>query len=170
MSPSTGEPVTGEPAEAVGARLVSAYREVARTMRDLPVYNPRLDVEAVGFRLHDGHALGVLVTPWFMNIVLVAREGGPPLPDAALGAFRTVDFPAGRVSLLVGEVFGFGRLDTASLFSPMAGFDDPATARETAAAALLALFRPAGRGVEAPEETRPAKTPDRRALLFGRGA
>lgn len=153
-------------ATTVGERLAALYRDVATRMRDLPVYNPRLVVDTVGFRLHDGAVLGVMVTPWFMNIVLAAIPGGPALPDARIGDARDVPFPAGTVTFTIGELAGFGRLDTASLFSPMETFDDPAVARETAAAALVALLDPNG-GAEA-ADTAPAVPRDRRALLFGR--
>lgn len=153
-------------ATTIGERLAAFYRNVAPCMRDLPVYNPRLGVDAVGFRLHDGAALGVMVTPWFMNIVLAAVPDGPALPDARIGDARDAAFPAGTVAFTVGELAGFGRLDTASLFSPMETFDDPAVARETAAAALVALLDPNRSAVAA--DTAPAVPRDRRALLFGR--
>lgn len=156
-----------------GERLAALYRQIATRMRELPVYNPRLDVQAVGFRSFGDHVLGVLITPWFMNLVLAALDGGPPLPEARRGDLRPVQFPAGPVDFVVGEVQDFGRLDSASLFSPMGAFDDPAVARETAAAALVALLDPdlpdRALGDAAPSLTR-AKATDRRALLFGRGA
>src|SRR4051794_27491456 len=61
------------PAEA----LAAAYRHIARTrMADLPVYNPRLSVEAIGFERHGDGWLGILVTPWFMNAVLAPASPG----------------------------------------------------------------------------------------------
>lgn len=42
----------------------AAFRRIdAERMADLPFRNPALRVEAVGFRMHDGQWLGVLVTP-----------------------------------------------------------------------------------------------------------
>lgn len=40
-------------------------------MQGLPILNDRLSVEAVGFKQTGEHAVGVLLTPWFMNLVLL---------------------------------------------------------------------------------------------------
>ena len=50
--------------------------------------------------------------------------------------------PPATVDLIVGELPGFGRLDAASLFSPMFEFADMAAAVETAEAAARELFEP----------------------------
>ena len=55
------------------ATLERAFRQVAETrMQGVPLLNAALQVQAVGFApLADepGVALGVLVTPWFMNLL-----------------------------------------------------------------------------------------------------
>ena len=143
-------------ATRAGEALAAAYAVVHdRAMRGLPICNPALAVEAVGFRPHGGSALGVVVTPWFMNLVLTALPGHEPA-DLPAGAIRSLTFPAGTVTFTVSEVAGVGRVDSASLFSPMFSFDNQATARETAAATLEALL--------APPEPRAL---DRRGMLFG---
>ena len=59
--------------------LQRAFEQIARTrMADLPLNNPQLDVATVDFRAEDGgdFALGVLVTPWCMNLLrLPLRDG-----------------------------------------------------------------------------------------------
>lgn len=156
-----------DPAGEVAERLDSLYRAIeARAMRGLPVHNPRLEVQAVGFRPYRGWALGVLVTPWFMNLVLAETAGGPPLPLTAQGESHRLDLPVGSLDFVVGDVEGFGRLDSLSLFSPMTSFDDPAVTRMTAAAAADALFEPVPSGPAAAL----AAPRNRRDLLFGRGA
>lgn len=40
-------------------------------MQGLPILNEKLSVEAVGFRQCGEHEVGVLLTPWFMNLVLL---------------------------------------------------------------------------------------------------
>ena len=91
-------PVTPPPAEPLlpnpSARLTSAFREVASRMEGLGVMNPALEVEAVAFEPWQGHWLGVMVTPWFMNLVLLprARSQWQPLP---LRGKRKLHFPAG---------------------------------------------------------------------------
>jgi len=156
-----------DPVEAVADRLGTLYRAIdARSMRGLPIHNPRLEVQTIGFRLYRGWVLGALVTPWFMNLVLAELAGGPSLPVAGPGDTHSLDLPVGSLEFVVGIVEGFGRLDSLSLFSPMASFDDPAVTRVTAAAAVDALFAP----VPAAPATTLATPRNRRDLLFGRGA
>jgi [NiFe] hydrogenase assembly HybE family chaperone len=152
-----------EDAIAIGARIAEIYRQVyARTMNDAPICNAALDVESVGFRALGACALGVVVTPWFMNVVLAPRSGGA-LPAATSGATRQVALPAGRVDFLATVLDGFGPLWTCSLFSPMHDFADQDSARATAQEALAELLR-------APQEqpTTRVAARNRRALLFGR--
>jgi [NiFe] hydrogenase assembly HybE family chaperone len=66
-------------------------------------------------------------------------------------------FPAGDIDFAVGAIAGIGRVDSASLFSPMFDFDHMDAARGAAEAALAALFAPAA----------PQPGVDRRAMLFG---
>ena len=46
-------------------------------MKGMPIYNPTLAVEAVGFREHEGRQAGVMVTPWFMNLTVLPSRAGP---------------------------------------------------------------------------------------------
>ncbi|CCG39671.1 [NiFe]-hydrogenase assembly chaperone HybE [Magnetospirillum molischianum] len=152
-------------ARQVGDRLEAIYREIdIRSMRDLPIHNPRLEVQAVGFRPHRGWAIGALVTPWFMNICLAEIAGGSSLPPALPGDSHALALPLGTLDFVVGSVEGFGRLDSVSLFSPMVSFDDPEVTRITATAALAALFE------SVPSPAALAVPRNRREMLFGRGA
>ncbi len=130
-------------ASAWGDRLAGAYREIGdRAMRDLPIFNDALSVEAVGFRKVNDRIVGVLVTPWFMNVVMVADDGAFQ-PSAAPGSSLRFHFPAGDIDLAVSEVASAGRIASCSLFSPMFEFEDMSCARATAQAALAALMLPA---------------------------
>ena len=153
-------------ATAVGERLAAIYGEIAeRSMRDLPVFNPKLRVEAVGFHDDGARVIGIVATPWFMNVVVAASPLGPDLAVRPAGATVTHELPSGAYDFVVGAIDGFGRLDSLSLFSPMFEFDDPQVMLTTAEAAMAELLR-------VPEPERSAakeKTAiDRRALLFGR--
>lgn len=154
-----------EAARAIGARLAAIHAEIAeRSMRDLPVFNERLRVEAVGFAADAGRAVGVLVTPWFMNLVVTALPGRA-LPPCPPGAEIDHGLPGGAFGCIVGEVPGFGRVDGASLFSPMFAFDDPVVAKAVAEAAVAEVMTPPS---PSPEPAREVPALDRRALLFGR--
>ena len=126
----------------IARRIEIAFERVARTrMADMPFLNPALRVEAVGFRVWQGQWLGVLVTPWSINVLLLPWSAQwPRLPT---GAERFVDMPAGRFRFAAGFDPGLGEYHACSLFSPALEFADHAAARATAVAALDALLDPA---------------------------
>lgn len=157
-------------ARSIGDALAMLYRRAGeRSMRDLPIYNDALDVAALGFRPYERWALGVVVTPWFMNLVL-ADLGAPDPDDPRPGATMRRSLPSGTIDFTVGEVDGFGRIETCSLFSPMFEFADQAAAVATGEAALAAVLDPAfADGATAAEPTvRPTPAAiDRRRFLRG---
>ncbi|HSO07615.1 MAG TPA: [NiFe]-hydrogenase assembly chaperone HybE [Pelomicrobium sp.] len=129
-------------AQSPGPRLEAAFRRIRdERMRDVPILNPRVEVEAVGFRVWEGRWLGILITPWFMNVMLLPREGGPWI-DVAPGAEITWRFPAGDYLFLGGREEAAGDYQMCSLFSPMLEFEDHAAARATAEACLELLLQP----------------------------
>jgi [NiFe] hydrogenase assembly HybE family chaperone len=146
---------------AWGERLAGLYREIGtRTMRELPIYHDALDVEAVGFTSINGLAIGIVVTPWFMNVIVPAAEG-------AVGASVTVELPAGSFAFTIGEVAGAGRIASCSLFSPMFEFEDMAAARAAAEAAMAALMTTYGDEPDTEQAVATSRAIDRRAFLRG---
>jgi [NiFe] hydrogenase assembly HybE family chaperone len=134
------------------ARLAGAFRAVARRMQGLGFVNPALEVEAIGFAPWEDHWLGVMLTPWFMNLVLLPRD--PAKWQAlALGEKRKYLFPAGAYEFIGATDEAVGEYQTCSLFSPVLEFEDQATARLVAELARAALFDPAN--AEAPEYPAP---------------
>jgi len=137
--------------------LEATFRRIAATrMAGLPLLHAGLSVQAVDFEADaQGQALGVLVTPWFMNLVRLPLEahaqGSNSLPppgqarDQAVGGW-TFRFHGHSEP-------GLGHFAAASLASPMAEFADQAAAVATARALL--------------EQLRPV--PARRGFLLGRG-
>jgi [NiFe] hydrogenase assembly HybE family chaperone len=161
--------------------LETAFRAILqRQMRDVPMLNPALAVEAVGFRPWNEHWLGILITPWFMNLMLMPRVSASwkPVPQ---GESRHYVFPAGVFEFIGGRDAALGDYQACSLFSPMFDFANQAGARDTAVAALDALFErssresgdvPVATGGAAGAPTSPAAAPSprtlsKRALLFG---
>src|SRR5271169_127299 len=129
--------------ENPAARLEAAFRVVyEKRMQGLPFINPALSVEAVDVLPWNGHWLGVLITPWFMNLMLL------PDNDEAWPALRPGEkceqiFPAGIFEFIAGRESTLGEYLACSLFSPMFEFADHETARLTASAARAALFEAA---------------------------
>lgn len=158
-------PHTPRLAERVQA-LVEAYTLIARTrMAGLPLLNPALTVEAVGFAPQpeapdEPGAFGVLVTPWFMNLVWLPLQRD----ERASGIGRTQTRVIGgqHLAFIGGHEAAVGAFGACSLFSPVFEFPSPADARATALA-VLAQLRPV------PDATQP-QMPARRGFLFGRSA
>jgi [NiFe] hydrogenase assembly HybE family chaperone len=127
-----------EPAQ----RLAARFRAAAARMAGLAIVNPALEVEAVGFARWNGRWLGVMVTPWAMNLVLL-----PDDPQAwralASGAKRRYAFPAGEFEFVGASDPDLGDYQVCSLFSPMDAFADQAAASLVAKLARAALFDPA---------------------------
>lgn len=119
--------------------LVTAFRAAATRMRGLAFVNPNLDVAAIGFAPWSGHWLGVLLTPWFMNLVLAPREPDRWI-DVAPGATRHYAFPAGDFEFIGARDDAVGVYQMCSLFSPVQEIADQETALLVAQLARDALF------------------------------
>jgi [NiFe] hydrogenase assembly HybE family chaperone len=140
--------------------LVAHYRTVDAIMRELPLYNHALAVEPWGFEaLPGGELFGVLVTPWFMNYVLLPAK---PEPVAArrYGERRTIALPAGERAFRYAGDISLGAFWTSSLHSPMEVFRSQAQARAEARLQHLAAMTP-------PEaETPKVACPSRRGMFL----
>lgn len=108
-------------------------------MRDVPLVNKLLRVEAVGFRRHDGRPLGVLVSPWFMNLIQLPAEG-EDWSALVAGAKEVIAFPSGEYEFIHNTRDMTGGYKACSLFSPMGEFRSQAQAVEVARAVMVALF------------------------------
>ncbi len=121
--------------------LVADFTEVWHAkMRDVPLVNKLLHVQAVGFRLHEGRPLGVLVSPWFMNLILLPAEG-EDWSALEAGAKEVIGFPSGEYEFLQNSREQTGGYKACSLFSPMGEFKTQAQAVEVAEAVMSALFQ-----------------------------
>jgi [NiFe] hydrogenase assembly HybE family chaperone len=122
------------------ARLCAAFEGIAHTrMQGLPFLNPALRVEAVGFQPWKEFWLGVIVTPWMMNLMLLPRES-EHWPTIERGDRLHYRFPAGDYDFIMAHDETLGEYMMCSLFSPMQQFGDHETAQQTAEFVLKALF------------------------------
>jgi [NiFe] hydrogenase assembly HybE family chaperone len=145
------------PAELVEA----AFRCIqVERMGDMPNLNPALSVEAVDFAKHEGHWLGVLVTPWTMSLMLLPA-GQEDWVGAPEGRRLIIRYPAGDFAFLGGEEDAIGEYLSCALFQSMAQFPDQEAARLTARASRLALL-------QAPPAPEAPTSPSRRGFLTGR--
>ena len=157
----------------IGRSLENAYSHVQNThMLGLPIVNPALRVEAVGLREWDGLCVGVIVTPWCMNVFALSLPGGRELPPAQVGTTRAMDLPTGSYGLLTAHLPQVGHHLTGSLFSPMDAFASQEQAVAAARDALALMFdtdtddKPAA----AQPEAAPAGIASRRGFLLGRSS
>lgn len=146
------------------------FREVQRSrMADLPFVNPALRVEAVDFGLWQGQWLGVLLTPWAMNLILLPHVPGD-WQEVPPGEIRRVLFPAGEFEFVAAADDRIGQWQSCSLFSPMSEFPDHGAALLVARAVRSALFiADGGDETEAPTLAESPRL-SRRSFLFGNPA
>ena len=137
MEESRAVPEEIAPEEIVD-RLERCFAEIGETrMAGVPILNPALRVKAVGLRDWQGFRLAVLVTPWFLNLMLLPRQAEE---GVRVGSKRSFVFPAGAFEFLHGWEEALGGYWLCSLFSPVLEFTDQEAAEATAAAALEELF------------------------------
>lgn len=179
--PAVGDgPVAAQPAVVLADRvalLEAVFRHIQATRMDgVALLHPGLQVQAVGFEWVAPplapswpFAWGVLVTPWFMNLVrLPLVAAGDAAEAAAQGWARPLERVARvigsqRIDCLGAEEPALGHFEVCSLFSPMSPFADQAAAVATAREVLSQLRAPPARA------DRPAE-PARRGFLTGRVA
>ena len=143
--------------DAAVQRLADAYRRAALKVKGLPIYNPTLAIEAIGFREHEGRQVGVVVTPWFMNLTVL-----PSPEDLGVwvsGGTTRLGFPSGNYDFMVSQLEGVGLVGTCSLFATMVDFTDHEAAQLAAKTVADAVFEP--------EQPAPSPTVSRRQLLGG---
>lgn len=150
--------------------LEHLFAEIANTrMRGVPVQNTALQVQALGFAPDPQQAgvwLGILISPWFMNLVRLASLQDSP----QAGFLAERQKAARRFGNTAFEFIGafepsMGAFETCSLFSPMFEFEDHSAAVATATEILSQL-----RQAAPTPTTKTSATPSRRGFLFGRPA
>lgn len=124
----------------IGRHLEQVFHTIQQTrMQDVPILNSALQVEAVNFQAWQEEWLGIMITPWFMNLMLLPQSD--EWSDLAEGSKQIRQFPSGNYEFVVGFEKEIGKYLACSLFSPVFQFDDHATAVATAHACLDALMR-----------------------------
>ena len=126
--------------EEKSALLTKAFKAIHRDrMSDVPILNEKIKVTAIGFQPWQDSYLGVMVTPWFMNLMMLPgeEENWDDLQD--LSKLKRV-FPSGNYEFIVGSEQAIGKYQMCSLFSPMFEFEDDAAAVDTATVVMIELM------------------------------
>ena len=103
----------------------------------LPV-NPRLNCTSVGFTRCKGDWLGVVITPWFMDLVLLPG-GGILWGDIPPGQRRYIELAQGAVAFTAAEEPCLGAYQHAPLVSTVASLPDMAAAITLANQVMLEI-------------------------------
>jgi [NiFe] hydrogenase assembly HybE family chaperone len=126
--------------EQISHALETTFNEIwDKRMSDLPIVNAALSVQAVGFNRVNEDWLGILMTPWFMNLLLL------PGDDSAWrklqpGTKIEKRYPYGVFEFTLGSEPQLGIYALCSLFSPMFQFESQAAALAAAQSALQGLL------------------------------
>lgn len=151
-APLPAQPLATDPSP----QLVAHFEHVWNTtMHDMPFVNGALSVEAVGLQRYEGDWLGVVITPWFINLFLLPG-GGRLWHDLPTGEHGTVALPVGELEF-IGDNPGAGAAVAAyqycPLLSPVQQVENQEAARAIARDALTAVLTPPAVGNVAPAVT-----------------
>ena len=149
--------------------LIELFQRIDDGMRDLPFYNAQIAIEAIGFRAFgEGKLLGVVLTPWFMNLIALPIEP-QRMEMAKIGRTVSVELPAGKRIFAVGGDETTGLYKAHSLHSPVLNFTLPGQAQAEARRmlGLLMTLPEVTSETAAKNRSDAASSLDRRALLFG---
>ena len=128
-------------ASSPDAEITHAFRRIEQNqMQGLPVCNDRLTSEVVGMRRFGDHWLGVLITPWTLQLLLL-----PAIAEAKVlleGDHRSHAFPQGEVVFMASDNPDLGVYQSCSLRSPLHDFPSQAVIRQTAEEVMELLFQP----------------------------
>lgn len=117
--------------QALAASIETVFRRVEETaMAGVPLLNKAVRVEVAGIRPAGSDWLACLVTPWFMNLMLLPREAAPSSDPA--GVKSIVALPGGGFEFIQAWDETLGPYRLCSVFSPMFDFADHETALATA--------------------------------------
>jgi [NiFe] hydrogenase assembly HybE family chaperone len=124
--------------------LESVFRRIQQErMQDMPMCNPKLQVQAVGFQSWGEYYLGVMITPWFMNLMLLPQNEKTMsvMQQQQEGAKQTHVFPSGYYEFVNGREEGLGCYQVCSLFSPLLEFEQQSVVVEVAQSVLRELMQ-----------------------------
>ncbi len=110
-------------------------------MVGIPILNPMIRVQTLGFQIYEGRTMGIVITPWLMNLILFPNQNDH-WEDMKIGQKQDHLFPSNRHEFMVNELEGIGIFQTLSLFSPMHEFENQDHAIAAANAFLEILLKP----------------------------
>ncbi len=108
--------------QQISDTLEQSFKRIHKeNMQGIPILNPAIDVQALGFQEWQGRVLGVIITPWLMNLVLLPAEG-EDWSQMELGHKQPHEFPSRSYKFMINDIEGIGPCQTYSMCSPMRDF------------------------------------------------
>ena len=113
----------------IAQQLEQAFRDIQQTrMQDVPILNTAIEVEAVNFHAWNEAWLGIMITPWFINLMLLPQSD--TWKELAEGSKQIHQFPSGNYEFVVGFEQAIGKYQACSLFSPVFQFEEVDSSKE----------------------------------------
>jgi [NiFe] hydrogenase assembly HybE family chaperone len=128
-----------EPLAAQVARVFARIED--EQMAGVPLLNPALRVQTLGFQTYEGRSMGVVTTPWMMSLLLFPSDQDN-WSDLELGEKMPHKFPSGTRQFMCNDIDGIGVFQTHSLYSPMHQFHNQDQAVVVAESFLNTLMAP----------------------------
>jgi [NiFe] hydrogenase assembly HybE family chaperone len=125
---------------SVSSRLESCFRKIEQEqMQGMPVLNPAMQVQAVGFVEWQGRQMGIMITPWFMSLIMLSctDDDWDALP---IGQAHEHEFPEKKFKFVLNEFEGIGRCQIHALHSPMSKFESHQAALDEASRILASMM------------------------------
>ncbi len=120
--------------------LEQTFDEIlSERMSGIPLLNTNLRVQAIGFQEHQDRIIGVIITPWLMNFVMLPGDEDN-WDGLEIGKKQRHRFPSGTYKFMVNEIAGIGICQTYSLYSPMSEFINQAHAEAAARDFLISVM------------------------------
>ncbi len=141
-------------------KLENGFRKIERErMRGLPICNPHVKCQAVGFQKWMYFWFGVMVTPWAINLILSPGDL-KKWKSVPSGKKLHYEFPAGLYDFISVKDEILGEYQMCSMISPLSTleFQSHAFAVEVAEAILVEMMKPEGEP-EQGEELTPSPAP-----------
>ncbi len=108
--------------QAIAELLEKTFNTIHQVqMQGIPILNTAISVQAVGFQEYEDRIIGVIITPWLMNLVMLAGEKDD-WSHLEMGKKQLHEFSSKTYKFMVNEIDGFGKCQTHSIFSPMQDF------------------------------------------------
>jgi len=122
-------------------RIESVFRRIGReSFADIDLCNRALEVRAVGFAPREHGWSGIVITPWFLNLMLFPSTSA--WQHLGVGERRILELPAGSFEVLGGEDGELGEYAYCPMFSTMSLFESQREAVEVAEELIRQLTDP----------------------------